>query len=153
MNVFRILCFIFSITFFSQCIEASPEPCRYENIVDAYNAAEVVVTGKVVGRADDGFNLRFQVTGLIKGESDSEIVLEGQRPVSTELIGFTLNENEEVFLLLRKVQNGLYGAVETYNGPCQVYYFVVDGKVVLEEGSLGESIETIKDYFTQTPLK
>ncbi len=152
MKNLRMACLFIIMFCFSSVhsLEASIEACRYFNVDDVYSAAEIVVVGKVVGKADNGYDFRFAVTQFIKGKANSEIILEGNRPVITEPVGFGLTENVEVLLFLHKVRDGVYGAVETYNGDCQtLLYYVVDEKVVLQEESQGIPLDKIQDYLGQ----
>lgn len=152
MRALRNVCSFVAIFcfFFVPSLKAAPNVCRYSNAADLYSTAEIVVVGKIVGKAVNGYDLRFAVTQLIKGKADSEIILEGNRPVITEPVGFGLTENVEVLLFLHKVRDGVYGAVETYNGGCStLLYYVVDEKVVLEEGSQAIPLDKIQDYLGQ----
>lgn len=152
MKILQIACLFITMFCFLpvQSLKASINHCRYLNAADVYSAAEIVVVGKAIGKAANGYDLRFAVTQLIKGKADLEIILEGNRPVITEPVGFGLMENVEVLLFLHKVRDGVYGAVETYNGMCStLLYDVVDEKVVLEEGSQGIPLDKIQDYLSQ----
>ena len=133
---FQRFCSLILFSFFllyAGYVAASPEPCRYNKIADAYKAAEVAVIGKVMGKAPNGFDLQLQVLKVIKGQSADEITLQGQRPVNTEYNGFSYADGKEVFLLLNKSPNGIYVAVEDFNSGCFANYFVTDGKVTLVE--------------------
>lgn len=152
MKILRIACLFITMFCFLpvQSLKAAPNACRYSNAADVYSAAEIVVVGKAVGKAANGYDVRFAATQLIKGKADSEIILEGNRPVITEPVGFGLMENVEVLLFLHKARNGAYGAVETHNGMCSTLLSdVVDQKVVWEEGSQGTPLDKIQDYLSQ----
>ena len=139
--------------FYSSSSYASPEACNYQRKEDAYKAADLAVTGKVVGLAANGSDLRFQVTHLVKGTADPEILLHGNRTMATEWNGFAFKENTEVFLLLHKMEDGAYGSVEVYNSACNVTYFVKDGKVALIDAYSGDSkvtsvpVDEVSNFF------
>lgn len=123
--------------FFPFVSVASPVPCAYGEpggayrIEEDYKAADVIVEGKVTGK--DSSDLRFEVQHTYKGNVAGEIKLVGQRPINTEINGFTLPEGSEFLLLLKASAGGPYSAVENFNSACPVAFEVKEDKVVFTE--------------------
>lgn len=149
MKFLRFICFVaVFLCFVYLPVGAESDLCRYTNVLDVYNAADIVVVGKAVGKAENGYDLLFQVARVIKGTVKSEIVLRGQRPVNTEANGFDFVHDTDILLLLHKTEKNLYDSVEDYNSSCFVLYFVVDETVILDSRIV--ELDAINDYFVAT---
>ena len=147
--------------------QAEPSMCKFGgydgkattvDLAAIYRAADVVVTGKVTGRENDGSDLTFAVDKTIKGMPARQIVLHGQQRINTEMNGFVLPGNRDMVLFLKAGTGGVFENVEDYNSPCNIITFIREGKVVLVEhdehnAGVEVAVDKLKDYLDANPPK
>ena len=141
---------------------ADPNPNPYaENgvgpkyrIAEAYKDADLVVVGKAGARPAGGGDQRFAVEYVVKGKAGARITLRGQRPVNTEINGFSLPEGLRCLLLLRKAGK-VYDRVDGFNSPGPNFYEVQENTVVITAGAGTKApkvpFEHLKEYFESNP--
>jgi hypothetical protein len=134
----------------------SPNPCKFGGvdeahyrIGEAFTAADVVVEGKITAKAANGSDLSFEIYNTYKGEAAKEITLNGQRPLNTEMNGFTLPVGHEFLLLLKAPLTGAYVATEDFNSGCPVAFEITDGKAVFTD-SVKVPLGDLKDYLSRS---
>lgn len=128
----------------------------YYRLAQAYAAADIVVTGKIVGTAAHGFNLRFRISDVIKGAPEREITLRGQGANVSVKDGFSIPAGKTVMLLLRGPTAEIYDAVENYANDCRKYFEISRGKVLLtplasDKGGTPVALKTLDSYFASRP--